>query len=126
MKLSQQTCQAELKEHNLIPRKYYGQVFTTDETVIQKLIGTIKSVYKPGMKIVEIGGGLGYITEHLIRHFEDVECVEFDNELFTILNKKFVLNKNMAYLKEKNDNSNKFFEHNFTPETKNSKTPKSL
>jgi len=126
MKINQSICQAELTEHNLIPRKYYGQVFTTDETVIQKLIDTIKSIYKSGTKIVEIGSGLGYITERLIEHFEDVECVEFDDELFAILNKKFVLNKNMACLKEKSDKSNKFFEHNFiseSPKIKNDKKP---
>lgn len=143
MKINQSICQAELTEHNLIPRKYYGQVFTTDETIIQKLVDTIKTIYKPDMKIVEVGGGLGYITERLIRHFEDVECVEFDNDLYKILvtkftdfchseradasrrmNKKFVLNKNMAYLKEKSDKSNKFFEHNFISESKKSKNQK--
>ena len=124
MKLNQSTCQAELKKHNFIPRKYYGQVFTTDEKVIDQLIQTIKSIYKPGTKIVEIGGGLGYITERLIEEFEDVDCVEFDDELFTILNNKLVHNKNLAYLKEKLDNQNKFFVHSPNSETKTSKSSK--
>lgn len=99
MKINQQICQAELDERNLIPRKYYGQVFTTDEKVIDELIESIKSIYKPGTKIVEIGGGLGYITERLIEEFDDIDCVEFDNELFEILVNKFctqkdVMNKN--------------------------------
>lgn len=124
MKLSQQTCQAELESHNLIPRKYYGQVFTTDEKVINQLIQTIKSIYKPGTKIVEIGGGLGYITDLLIEHFDDVDCVELDDELFSLLNKKFVQSSNLAYLKEKSDNLNKFFVHSLISEAKASKTPK--
>lgn len=126
MRLNQSTCQAELTEHNLIPRKYYGQVFTTDEKVIDELIQTIKSIYKPNTKIVEIGGGLGYITERLIEHFENVDCVELDDELFIFLNNKFVHNKNMAYLKEKSDNLNKFFIHQSKSEevkSKSSKTP---
>lgn len=109
MILNQSTCQAELSRYKLIPRKYYGQVFTTDETVINKLIDTIKSIYKPGTKIVEIGGGLGYITQRLIEHFDDVESVEFDDDLFEVLSKKFVQNKNMAYLKEKSNKLNKIF-----------------
>ena len=49
MKLNQSTCQAELEKYGLIPRKYYGQVFTTDEKVIDKLIQTIKTIYRPGI-----------------------------------------------------------------------------
>ncbi len=124
MKLNQSACQSELKTHNLIPRKYYGQVFTTDEKVINQLIQTIKSIYKPGAKIVEIGGGLGYITERLIEHFDDVDCVEFDEDLFEILSKKFVHSKNMAYLKEKSDIQNKFFVHSPTSEKQKLKTTK--
>ncbi len=112
MTLNKSTCQAELTEYNLIPRKYYGQVFTTDEKVIDELIQTIKSVYKPDTKIVEIGGGLGYITEQLIEEFEDVDCIEFDDELFNTLYKKFIQNKNLTLKSEKSGITNKFFIHN--------------
>ena len=88
MKINQSTCKAELEKHNLIPRKYYGQVFTTDESVIDKLIETIKSIYRPNTKIVEIGGGLGYITEKLSQHFNDIDVLEIDDQLFKVLNKK--------------------------------------
>ncbi len=121
MKLNQSTCQAELESLNHIPRKYYGQVFTTDESVINKLIDTIKSIYKPGTKIVEIGSGLGYITKRLIKQFNDVDCVEFDDDLYEILYKKCVLNTNLAYLKDKSDNTNKIFIHTPKSENKNTK-----
>lgn len=97
--MSQQTCKSELEENNLIPRKYYGQVFTTDEYVINKLIETIKSVYKPGTKIVEIGGGLGYITEKLAENFDDIDVLEIDEDLFTILNTKFEQQPNINLIK---------------------------
>ena len=93
MSINQSICKSDLDQHNLTPRKYYGQVFTTDESVIEKLIDTINSIYKPGTKIVEIGGGLGYITEKLIEEFDDVDCIEFDDELFEVLNKKFGMKK---------------------------------
>ncbi len=95
MNYEQQKCQAELDENALIPRKYYGQVFTTDDELIKKFVQSVKEVYKPGTKIVEIGGGLGYITEKLVEEFEDIEVVEFDEELFKILNKKFVHHSNI-------------------------------
>jgi len=109
MEINQETCISELIKYNIIPRKYYGQVFTTDESVIRKLIDTIKTIYKPGSKIVEIGGGLGYITEALTENFNNVDCVEVDEGLFKVLFKKFVHNKNWAYVKEKSDNLNKIF-----------------
>ena len=126
MNSGQSKCKEDLKKYKIIPRKYYGQVFTTDEKVIDQLIDTCKSIYKPGTKIVEIGGGLGYITERLIKEFEDVDSIEFDDELFGILYKKFVHSKNLAYLKEKSNKSNKFFIHNPKSETKSPKSPKNL
>lgn len=85
----QQHCQQELEEYHLTPRKYHGQVFTTNPEVIDKLIETIKSIYKPGTKIVEIGGGLGYITEKLVKHFKNVDVLEIDDELLKVLKLKF-------------------------------------
>lgn len=111
MPISQQKCQAELNSLKLVPRKYYGQVFTTDPEVIEKLIQGVKDVHKPGTRIVEIGGGLGYITERLTEEFDDVESWEFDEHLFNILYKKFVLNENYNEVKEKSDELNKFFRH---------------
>ena len=98
MNNEQQKCQAELDENGLVPKKYYGQVFTTDERLIKKFVQAVKEVYKPGTKIVEIGGGMGYITEKLVEEFEDLEVVEFDEELFNFLNTKFAQKKNMKLI----------------------------
>jgi len=88
MEKEQEKCQSELKEKNLIPKKYYGQVFTTNDSLIKKFIQHIKEVYKPGTKIIEIGGGLGYISEKLAEAFDDLEIIEYDEELFDILSSK--------------------------------------
>lgn len=88
MTINQEHCRRELKKNQLIPRKYYGQVFTTDERVINKLIDTIKSIYRPGTKVVEVGGGLGYITQNLFSEFEDIDVLEIDEKMVEILNKK--------------------------------------
>lgn len=93
--MDQKKCKQELKDHGIVPRKYYGQVFTTDEKVIDKLIETIKSIYRPNTKIVEIGGGLGYITEKLAKEFDDIDVLEIDDDLFKILNSKFETRNNL-------------------------------
>ena len=85
----QQKCQAELEENGLVPKKYHGQVFTTDPEVNKKFIQAIESVYKPGSKVVEIGGGLGFLTREIANTFDDVDVVEIDHNFYQILNKKF-------------------------------------
>lgn len=89
--MDQKQCQKELDEKNLIPKKYYGQVFTTDEELIKKFVQYVKEVYRPGTKIVEIGGGLGYITRELLKEpeFDDIDVVEFDEELYEVLKAGF-------------------------------------
>lgn len=94
----QKRCQEELTKLGLTARKYHGQVFTTDPIVLDQLIEVIQSIYRPGTKIVEIGGGLGYITEKLAEHFDDVEVWELDEALFEILNKKFVQKKGLTFI----------------------------
>jgi len=99
MNESQKTCQAELEERAIIPRKYHGQVFTTDPTLIKKFVQAVKEVYQPGTKIIEIGGGLGYITQELAEHFDDLDVVELDDELFGVLNTKFAQKSNIRLVK---------------------------
>lgn len=91
MNPDQLNCQAELEKKGLIPKKFYGQVFTTDKGLIKKFVQHVKDVYRPGTKIVEIGGGLGYITQELLKEpaFDDIDVVEFDEELFEVLMNKF-------------------------------------
>ncbi len=88
MNQEQQNCQQELERLGLIPRKYHGQVFTSDPAIIDRLIQAIASVHRPGTRIVEIGGGLGYITEKLAEKFDNVDVLEIDEELLEILRGK--------------------------------------
>ena len=99
MNENQKKCQKELNEHGLIPRKYYGQVFTTDPILNKKFIQAVKEAYLPGTKVVEIGGGLGYLTQGLAENFDDIDVVEYDDELFEVLNKKFAHSTNIRLIK---------------------------
>lgn len=95
----QKKCQAELDENNLIPRKYYGQFFTTNAELIKKFIQTVQDTWKPDTKIVEIGGGLGSITSKLANHFNDIDVIEYDESLFEVLNNKFTQQSNVRLIK---------------------------
>jgi 16S rRNA (adenine1518-N6/adenine1519-N6)-dimethyltransferase len=95
----QEKCQAELDEHSLIPRKYYGQVFTTDSELIKKFVQSVQEVWKPNTKIVEIGGGLGYITQELAKNFNDIDVLEYDEALNDVLNTKFAHKSNIRLIK---------------------------
>jgi 16S rRNA A1518/A1519 N6-dimethyltransferase RsmA/KsgA/DIM1 with predicted DNA glycosylase/AP lyase activity len=113
MELDPSICRQELEANHLIPRKYHGQVFTTDPGVIGKFIETVQSIYRPGTKIVEIGGGLGYLTEPLIRHFNDIDCLEIDDDLFNILYKKFIQENEGLSNKKVIQNIDKKLNNNF-------------
>ncbi len=96
---NQEKCQTELDEHGLIPRKYYGQVFTTDTSVIKKFVQTVQHAYKKGAKVVEVGGGLGYITGELAKFFDNIDVVEYDEQMFNVLNTKFAQQSNIRLIK---------------------------
>ena len=99
MNPNQEKCQNELDEYGLVPRKYYGQVFTTDPILIKKFIQAVKEAYKKEVKIVEIGGGLGYLTQKLAKFAEDLDVIEFDDDLYKVLNKKFAHKSNIRLIK---------------------------
>jgi len=99
MNSEQEKCQAELDKYNLIPRKYYGQFFTTDGELIKKFIQSVREVWKVDTKIVEIGGGLGSITSELAKSFDDIEVVEYDEALYDVLNNKFAQQSNIRLIK---------------------------
>ena len=68
-------------------RKRFGQNFLINENVIQNIIRAIST--KPGDHIVEIGPGLGVLTEQLLATRAEVTAVELDRDLITQLEKKF-------------------------------------
>ena len=70
-----------------IPRKRFGQNFLTDQAVLQDIIRTIDP--GPDDTMVEIGPGLGAMTELLLQSVKQLHVVELDRDLVTRLQKKF-------------------------------------
>jgi 16S rRNA (adenine1518-N6/adenine1519-N6)-dimethyltransferase len=62
-----------------IPRKRFGQHFLADAAVIDAIVGLIDP--RPGQALVEIGPGLGAMTDPLVARCERLTVVELDRDL---------------------------------------------
>ena len=74
-----------------IPRKRFGQNFLTDAVVLHDIISAIAP--KPDDSMVEIGPGLGAMTQLLLQSLNQLHVVELDRDLVTRLEKKFARDK---------------------------------
>jgi 16S rRNA (adenine1518-N6/adenine1519-N6)-dimethyltransferase len=61
------------------PRKRFGQHFLHDPAVIDRIIAAIAP--RGGDALVEIGPGLGALTEHLLHGAENLDVIELDRDL---------------------------------------------
>ncbi len=69
-------------------RKRFGQNFLEDEQIIQSIMRALAA--KPDEQILEIGPGLGALTEHLLEETQGhLDVVELDRDLIPILRTKF-------------------------------------
>lgn len=69
-------------------RKRFGQNFLHDDAIIDQIISGINPL--PGDRVVEIGPGLGALTEPLLQATEGaLQVVELDRDLIPILRTKF-------------------------------------
>ncbi|MGB2325919.1 MAG: 16S rRNA (adenine(1518)-N(6)/adenine(1519)-N(6))-dimethyltransferase RsmA, partial [Pseudomonadales bacterium] len=68
-------------------RKRFGQNFLQDQGIIRHIIASIKP--QPQQGLVEIGPGLGAITEHLLAAAGALDVVELDRDLIPHLRIQF-------------------------------------
>jgi len=71
-------------------KKRYGQNFLKDESVLLRII---ESMPYNKNKLIEIGPGLGDLTQRLVK-YKDVRAYEVDSDLITILRTKFAIEIN--------------------------------
>ena len=70
-----------------IPRKRFGQNFLKDQSVLDDIVSAIAP--KNADTVVEIGPGMGAMTERLMPYLSAMDVVELDRDLVTFLQKKF-------------------------------------
>ena len=68
-------------------RKRFGQNFLHDQNVIQRIVSSLKA--KAGDRIVEIGPGLGALTQPLIDAVGKIDVIEIDRDLVARLQQHY-------------------------------------
>ena len=69
-----------------IPRKRFGQHFLTDRGIIEDIVQAIAPA--AGQTMVEIGPGLGAMTQPLVERLGHLTVIELDRDLAVLLRKK--------------------------------------
>lgn len=72
-----------LRRHGLQPRKSFGQNFLVDRAVLADVVEAIGA--RPGLRVVEIGAGLGTLTRALVEAGAEVVAIERDRDLAVVL-----------------------------------------
>jgi 16S rRNA (adenine1518-N6/adenine1519-N6)-dimethyltransferase len=76
--------------------KSLGQNFLHDQNILQKIV-TLGDVH-PGDKVLEIGPGLGPLTDHLLKTGAQVFAIEKDSRLVEVLKEHYAGNGNIELL----------------------------
>ncbi len=81
------TVQALLKEHGIGIKKKYGQNFLIDDNILTKIVDA--AAITPDDVVVEIGPGLGGLTQHLLPRAKRLVAYEIDKHLIPTLESHF-------------------------------------
>lgn len=70
-----------------IPRKRFGQNFLQDSRVIENIVHAVNP--RPGETVIEIGPGLGALTQPLLDRLDVLHVVEIDRDIISRLKTSF-------------------------------------
>lgn len=87
-----------LKKLNITPNKKLGQNFLVNDDVLKRIIQ--EAELSSNDIILEIGAGLGVLTQELAKYSREVHAYEIDSKLFQFLKKKFTKNANIFLYNE--------------------------
>ncbi|HEN4524561.1 TPA: 16S rRNA (adenine(1518)-N(6)/adenine(1519)-N(6))-dimethyltransferase RsmA [Streptococcus agalactiae] len=73
---------AILERHGFTFKKSFGQNFLTDTNILQKIVDTAE--IDKGVNVIEIGPGIGALTEFLAENAAEVMAFEIDDRLIPI------------------------------------------
>ena len=74
---------AVLERHGFTFKKSFGQNFLTDTNILQKIVDTAE--IDKNVNVIEIGPGIGALTEFLAENAAEVMAFEIDDRLVPIL-----------------------------------------
>ena len=73
-----------LDKYNLHAKKGYGQNFLVDSNIVKRIVSESNINKEDG--VIEIGPGIGSLTEELLNRSKKVLCFEIDKDMIQILN----------------------------------------
>lgn len=76
-----------LRSHGLRPKHSLGQNFMVNEAVLDAVCESAD--IQPGETIIEIGPGLGFLTQKLLAQSAQVYAYELDNDMVRVLKERF-------------------------------------
>lgn len=87
-----------IKENNIIAKKKLGQNFLVNDDILKKIV-EISDIKKED-KIIEIGPGLGNLTQYILEKGPKVIAFEIDKNMKEILEKRFNSNSSLQIITE--------------------------
>lgn len=83
----------EANMHKIVsPKKHLGQHFLKDEKIAQK-VALLFGEDRQELTAVEIGPGMGVLTQYLLQYYKEVYAVEIDKESVEYLKAEFTQKK---------------------------------
>jgi len=76
-----------VKYNSVRPKKFLGQHFLTDLSIASRIADTVDAC--PGLPVLEVGPGMGVMTQFLVRKPRELKVVEIDDESVTYLRRNF-------------------------------------
>jgi len=87
-----------LEKYNLQANKSFGQNFLIDKNILDIIIETGK--IEKNDHIIEVGPGLGVLTNELLQKAKKVTSIELDKKLIPVLQENFATSKNFDLINE--------------------------
>lgn len=87
----------KIRTEDFYIKKKFGQNFLVDQNILKKIVD-IPNITKESI-VIEIGPGMGSLTEHLLFNCKHVLAYEIDKDLVPILNETFD-NKNLTIIND--------------------------
>ena len=85
----------KILEHDIIVKKQYGQNFLLDDNILKNIVKSAE--LKKDTNVIEIGPGLGFLTNYLQQATTNVLCYEIDEQMVEHLNE---LNYNISIIND--------------------------
>ena len=87
-----------LEKNGFFMKKKFGQNFLIDQNILSGIVQ--KAEINKGVNVIEIGPGIGSLTEHLLENANKVISYEIDNSLIPILTEQFSCYDNFTLINQ--------------------------